>query len=303
MDEFELIRRYFKRQGGDGVVVGIGDDAAVLDVPEGHQLVVATDTIVEGVHYPSDLDPADIGYRLVTVNLSDMAAMAATPRWMLLSLNMPSVDQAWLEAFSTGLFEAAETHAVALVGGDTTGGSMPVMTLQMIGTVPDDKAVLRSGAKAGDGIFVTGNPGDAAAGLDQWLTGHRSHGLCRAFLRPESRVDLARSLAMTSAIDISDGLYGDLSKLLQASGLGATLHLDRLPLSSSSVDTYGAEQAREFSLAGGDDYELCFTAASAPYAEGVPITWIGEVTDDPGIRCLDDGKPVSFSDPGYSHFS
>ena len=302
MDEFELIRRYFTRNAGAGVTVGIGDDAAVLEVPEGHELVAATDTIVEGIHYPGDLDPADIGYRLAAVNFSDLAAMAATPRWMLLNLTLPYVNHDWLEAFAAGLFEAAALHDVSLVGGDTTGGTMPVLSLQVLGSVESGKAVCRSGAKVGDGIYVTGNPGDAAGGLDQLHAGHPSHTLCRAFLRPESRVVLAQSLAMSSAIDISDGLYGDLSKLLAASGCGGRLHLDRLPLSRALEDTYGQEQARQFALSGGDDYELCFTAASAPYAETVPITWIGEVTADSGITCFDDDTPVEFSDPGYRHF-
>ncbi len=303
MDEFELIRRFFLRAGGAGVVAGTGDDAAILEPPAGRQLVVATDTIVEGVHYPSDLEPADIGFRLAAVNFSDMAAMAATPQWILLNLNLPSVNAAWIEAFSHGLFEAADAHAVTLVGGDTTGGAMPFMTLQVIGTVEPGKAVLRSGASPGDGIYVTGHPGDGAAGLEQWLAGHRSHALCRAFLRPTSRVALAQAINMSAAIDISDGLYGDLSKLLEASGCGAELHLDRLPLSHAAVDTFGAEQARQFALTGGDDYELCFTAAEEPVASDVTITRIGEVSAASGIRCFDGGEPVAFTHTGYTHFS
>ncbi|MEM6512254.1 MAG: thiamine-phosphate kinase [Pseudomonadota bacterium] len=303
MDEFELIRRYFLREAGADVVVGIGDDAAVIDVPDGEQLVTATDTIVEGVHYPSGLDPADIGYRLAAVNFSDMAAMAATPRWMLLSLNLPSVNHDWLDAFASGLFEAASQHEVVLVGGDTTGGMMPVMSLQVIGTVKSGKAVLRSGANAGDGIYVTGNPGDAAGGLDQLQLGHDSHSLCRSFLRPASRVKQALSITMSSAIDVSDGLYADLQKLLYASDCGAELHLDNLPLSRALLDTYGSAKARQFALTGGDDYELCFTAASAPYVDSAPITWIGSVTSEPGIRCLDAGRVVEFHDTGYRHFS
>ncbi len=303
MDEFELIRRYFTRDAGQGVAVGIGDDAAVLEPPEGHQLAVSTDTLVEGIHYPADLAPADIGYRLAAVNFSDMAAMAATPRWMLLNLTLPYENADWLEAFAEGLFEAADDHDVVLVGGDTTGGSMPVLTLQVIGTVEPGEAVLRRGASVGDGIYVTGNPGDAAGGLDQLQLGHPQHSLCRTFLRPESRVSLARTLQMTSAIDISDGLYGDLAKLLEASACGANLYFDRLPLSRALVDTYGTEQARQLALTGGDDYELCFTAPSAPYADGVAITWIGEVTAESGITCFDEGKPVVFRDSGYRHFS
>ncbi|MEM1174169.1 MAG: thiamine-phosphate kinase [Pseudomonadota bacterium] len=303
MDEFELIRRYFTRDAAPGVTVGIGDDAAVLEPPDGQQLVVATDTLVEGIHYPSDLSPADIGYRLAAVNFSDMAAMAATPRWMLLSLTLPYENADWLEAFAAGLFDAADAHKVALVGGDTTSGSMPVLTLQVIGTVEPGKAVRRRGAAVGDGIYVTGNPGDASGGLEQLQLGHPEHSLCRSFLRPESRVALASSLDMSAAIDISDGLYGDLSKLLAASGCGASLHIDRLPLSQSLTDTYGPEQARQYALAGGDDYELCFTAASAPYADGVAITWIGEVTEGAGVCCFDAGRPVTFRDPGYRHFT
>ncbi len=307
MDEFALIERYFSRARTDASVrVGIGDDGAVLLPAPGSELVVATDTLVEGVHYPNDVDPADVGYRAVMVNLSDFAAMGATPRWMTMALSLPETSAGWLDGFAEGLFEAAGKHDVMLVGGDTTRSDSIVISLQVIGEVTTGDAILRSGARPGDRVCVTGHPGDAAAGLDLFHADDQSDYLRARFLRPEARVDYGVSLCgtATSAIDISDGLYADLGKLLAASACGARLDLDRLPVSAELAARYPRPEQLRFALGGGDDYELCFTAPAGDLPSAAhAVTVIGEVTDGEGIDCFENGKVVDFTDTGYRHFA
>ena len=309
MDEFELIRRYFARAGDrgveDGVAIGIGDDGAVLIPTPGLHQVQVTDTLVEGVHFPAHLDPSDIGYRALAVNLSDIAAMGAVPRWMTLALSLPRADAAWLEAFAGGLFTAAVEFGVTLVGGDTTRSPVLVASVHVTGEIAPGAALRRDGAKPGDTIYVTGTVGDAAAGLAGLMAGSPVRELVRRFTRPAARVRYGRALVghATAAIDVSDGLYGDLGKLLAASGQGAELFLDRLPLSPALGANFAVDEQRRFALSGGDDYELCFTASGAPPDAGiVPVTAIGRVIAGHGIVCRDGDAVVPYADTGYLHF-
>ena len=307
MDEFGLIQKFFVGDWpqSDDLVAGIGDDGAILRVTQGHEIVAAVDAMVEGVHFLSSIDPGDLGFRLVAVNLSDMAAMGATPRWMTLSLAIPEADPGWLRRFSQGMRECAESDGVALIGGDTTRARVTVVAVQMLGEVPAGEALLRSGAKPGDAIYVTGHPGDASAGLDARVRGEDSPELYRAFVRPESRVCYAKRLrnVASAAIDLSDGLYADLSKLLHMSGVGAVLEVDRLPLSEALLARASRKEATEFALSGGDDYELLFTTSAVPPDDGrTTVTRIGSVVDGSGITCTDHGNEFSFDDRGYLHF-
>lgn len=306
MDEFELIRRFFDRAApSDDVVVGIGDDGAVLTPAAGDEQVVVIDTLVEGVHFPQDFNPTDIGYRVVAVNLSDMAAMGAMPRWMMLALSIPAVDEEWLTAFAEGLHMAAAEHSVTLVGGDTTRAPKVVATVQVCGTVPEGQALLRSGAQTGDTIYVTGTVGDAAAGLDGLTHGRPVKELVNRFARPSARVAYGRRLLgiASAAIDLSDGLLGDLKKLLTASGVGAELDLAELPVSNVLTENYAPERALRLALSGGDDYELLFTCAQPPPDPGVmPVTAIGTVTGSRDVVLRLGDEIVPYDDSGYRHF-
>ena len=305
MDEFELIRRFFERDADmPGVVVGIGDDGAVLTPDPAKQQIQVIDTLVARVHFPADTDPADIAYRAVAVNLSDIAAMGGCPRWMTLALTLSDSSEQWVESFSSGLFEAADKYDVALVGGDTTSGPIVTVTVTITGEVEKGAALLRSGAKTGDGIFVTGTLGDAAAGLELLQRGESDDFLVRRFLRPTPRMTTGRALLgkAHAAIDISDGLAGDLSKLLTASGLGGEIEIDKLPTSESLRERFSAEEQRYLVLCGGDDYELCFTAAHDAVVDIPGVTEIGRVHDSSGLTCRQNGDIVEVDDSGYRHF-
>jgi thiamine-monophosphate kinase len=307
VDEFDLIKRYFDRAvKAPGVVTGIGDDGAVLaPVAENSQLVQVVDTLVSGVHFPADTAPADIAYRVVAVNLSDIAAMAATPRWMTLALTLPDSDPDWLQQFANGLFAAADAFDVALVGGDTTRGPDVVASVAITGEVETGQALLRSGARPGDSIFVSGTVGDAAGGLALMKQGRFDDELGRRFLRPTPRIGVGRSLQKkaSAAIDISDGLAGDLRKLLDASGVAGQLDIESLPLSAALLAHFDVTESRNLALTGGDDYELCFTADAAAVREIEGVTAIGRVTQGSGLICHLDGDVVHVDDCGYRHFS
>jgi thiamine-monophosphate kinase len=307
VDEFAVIRRYFDRaELGDGTVVGIGDDGAVLQPAAGMQQVCVIDTLVEGVHFPQHFNPADLGYRVVAVNLSDIAAMGASPRWMTLALSIPRVDEDWLQAFSEGLLAAAAEHNLALVGGDTTAAPQVVATVQITGEIAAGGAILRSGAQPGDSIYVTGTLGDAAAGLQGLLDGKPKQKLVDRFARPSPRVRYGQALVgyANAAIDLSDGFYGDLRKMLDASGVGADIDIGKLPISDALQDAFDIDEQRRFALSGGDDYELCFTAAGDVPEPGVmPLTAIGKVTRATDIVCRLDGRVVPIEDSGYRHFA
>lgn len=318
MNEFELIQTYFYRHAQrDDLVVGNGDDCAVMAVPEGHQLATSIDTLVEGVHFLPDVNPEWLGHKCLAVSLSDLAAMGSVPRWATLALTVPDVDSAWLESFSKGFLALAERFNVALVGGDTTRGPLSI-SVQVMGTVRDGQAVQRSGAQVGDDIYVTGQLGDSCLGLRHLqgeITLEEPHGyLCQLRLeRPDPRVGVGVGISpfATAMIDCSDGLMADLGHLLSASEVGADIACERIPLSeavSLYVQTSGDWKPV---IAGGDDYELVFTANSesrsmvAAIAEsvGCPITWLGAITESKGMRLSDDaGNLMDVSSSGYRHF-
>lgn len=303
MDEFELIRRFFSRDA-QAADVGVGDDGAVLTPEPGLQQVQVIDTLVEGVHFPANIAAADVGYRAVAVNLSDVAAMGARPRWMTLALTLWDKDELWVEDFAAGLFAAADEHGVLLVGGDTTQGDTVVVSVHVTAEVEKDAALLRSGAKVGDTVFVTGTVGDAAAGLELMQRDEHDEVLAGRFLRPTARVATGRALVgkAHAAIDISDGLVADLSKMLAASGVGAEIDIEDVPLSAALRARFDTDDQRRFSLTGGDDYELCFTADANAVSSIDGITAIGRVTDGQELICRQDGKVVEVDDAGYRHF-
>ena len=314
LSEDRIIQSYFRTAGAErpDVCLGIGDDAAVLDPPPGHHLVAAVDTLNEGVHFPGATDPAAIGHRALAVNLSDLAAMGAEPAWATLSLCLPEPDENWLEGFAAGFGKLARQHGVALVGGDTTRGPLSV-SLQLLGWLRPGEALTRAGAKPGDGIYVTGFPGAAAAGLRLLLAegGATSEPLTRAFLWPEPRVAIGRELRglASAAIDLSDGLGTDLPRLLEASATGASLDPQRLPLAPAATALFGVSAARDLALAGGDDYELCFTVPAAAEGElsartagwSTPVTRIGCIEASPGLRFSGEGGSAVLP-AGWRHF-
>jgi thiamine-monophosphate kinase len=307
VNEFELIRRhFFSPEEAAGVITGIGDDGAVVEPEPGRELIAVIDTLVEGVHFLADTDPEDIGYRAVAVNLSDIAAMGGRPRWMTLALTLRDASSDWVGKFSQGLRTAAAEHDVALIGGDTTRGNSVVVSVQITGDIDSGTAILRSRASPGDTIFVTGSVGDAAGGLELLRDGRSDPYLSSRFLRPSARVEYGQALVgiATAAIDISDGLFADLQKLLSASGCGGEIDLDRLPVSAELNSCFDGTAVRRLALSGGDDYELCFTAhpEDLPDSGGLPITAIGRVTASKGLISFDAGSVVDFSDSGYLHF-
>jgi len=322
--EFDIIRRYFTRHQSlrDDVIVGIGDDGAVLRVPEGEDLVVSTDTLIAGIHFPEDTAPAAIGHKALAVNLSDLAAMGATPAWITLSLSLPAADPVWLEAFASAFFALANRYRAQLVGGDTCRGPLSV-TVQVHGLVPAGRALRRQGARPGDSIYVTGTPGDAALALALVQAGKRNAAGCAElferleFPLPRIEAGLALRDCASAVIDISDGLLADLGHVLASSGTGATLQADKLPRSAAFIrclEMAGAAKERGYyalPLAGGDDYELCFTVAPEKSAlaeerlAGLPggCTAIGVVEAATGLRCLrEDGSACPVARSGYQHF-
>lgn len=319
LGEFAIIERYFARRAADpDVVLGIGDDAAIVTARE--PIAVAVDTLVGGVHFPQGFAPEDIGYRALAVNLSDMAAMGAVPRWCTLALTLPEGDAAWLEAFAAGLFELAAEFGVALIGGDLTRGPLTV-SVQIIGTLPGGRALRRAGGKPGDDVYVTGSLGDAAAGLALWRAqnetgandaGAAGEALRARFRRPVPRVAAGRALSTLAhaAIDVSDGLIADLTHLCAASGCGAEIEVERLPLSAELRAASTLDAAYESALAGGDDYELCFTAEAGARAAveaatagcATPVSRIGRLVSGSGVRATRAGRPVELGASGYVHF-
>ena len=318
VDEFDIIRRHFVRSrlARADVVTGIGDDAALLQVPHRHELVVCIDTLVAGRHFPEDTRPAAIGHKALAVNLSDLAAMGADPAWATLALTMPDYDAAWMEDFMQGFFQLADHCSVELVGGDTTRGPLTV-TVQAHGFVPQGQAVLRRGAQPGDLLYVTGTPGDA--GLALYLQDAASDTLRKRLDFPAPRIAAGKALRgqASAAIDVSDGLLADLGHLLEIDGLGATLRVDDLPRSREFLGRLkhaGIEADTlfyELPLAAGDDYELCFTVAAdkAALLEAAissldcGCTCIGVIEAEAGIRCIRrDGSVYLPEGTGYLQF-
>jgi thiamine-monophosphate kinase len=315
--EFDLIARFFTRPAPDAVL-GVGDDAALLAPAPGMELAVSTDMLVSGQHFFPDVDPYLLGHKTLAVNLSDLAAMGATPRWATLSLALPAAEVDWLELFSRGLFDMAARFEVSLVGGDTTRGPLN-MSVTILGEVPAGQALRRSGARVGDDIWVSGDLGGAALGL-RYLLGEVELAdadeieACLTRLHaPEPRVALGRALlgAAHAAIDISDGLLADLGHILESSEHGAEIEFALLPAHPAVAARLPLALMQRCLLAGGDDYELCFTAApdrahvmlAAATAAGVHVTRIGRITTEPGLRLLAaDGSAMQIVDTGFDHF-
>ncbi len=316
LSEFDLIERYFRSCGvrREDVELGVGDDAAVLECPPGQRLVAAMDTLVEGVHFPRGCPASSVGHRALAVNLSDLAAMGARPAWALLALTLPEADEAWLAEFASGFAELARLHEVALVGGDTTRGPLCV-TVQILGHI-SGPALLRSGGQPGDALFVSGTPGDAAAGLaleqGRLPAPAQAEYLRERFLYPTPRVALGSVLReyASACIDVSDGLLGDAGKMGAASGCGADIAYADLPVSQPLVEAVGPERARELALTGGDDYELCFSVRPGNLERLLtqlpPQRWgytrIGTLRATPGVGVVRDGEPMAFAHAGYEHF-
>ncbi|WP_462330707.1 thiamine-phosphate kinase [Thiohalocapsa halophila] len=315
MSEFDLIRRHLTGLGAgrDDVLLDVGDDCAVLRVPAGRELAVGIDTLVAGVHFLPDCDPAALGWKALAVNLSDLAAVGAEPAWATLAITLPEADEAWLAAFARGFGELAAAEDVRLVGGDVTRGPLTI-TVQAHGLVPSEHVLRRSGARPGDLICVSGAIGDAGLALKHLLAGEPVDGYLRRRLeRPTPRVALGevlRDLA-TSAIDLSDGLLADLGHVLAASGCAARVELERLPLADQVAAAVAEHDDWSLPLSSGDDYELCFTlprtaAAQLPVlaaAAGCPLTTIGEIEAGAGLRCVRaDGSIWTAPGPGYDHF-
>lgn len=319
--EFDLIARYFDRCESHrrDVELGIGDDCALLTVAEKQLLAISTDTLVSGVHFLADIDPADLGYKALAVNLSDLAAMGAAPAWLSLALTLPNVNEDWLQSFSDSLFEQLNYYGMQLIGGDTTRGPLS-LTLTIQGLVPAGRALTRAGARIGDWIYVTGTLGDSAAGLailqnELQVDSEADRAtLIHRHLRPQPRIlqgQALRSLA-SSAIDISDGLISDLQHILKASGCGASIELEDLPYSDALKNQVDADQALRWALSGGEDYELCFTVPEinrgaldvALSNTGAGYTCIGQIgPQSEGVKFLREKQPVELNFRGFDHFS
>ncbi len=319
MQEFDLIARIASQIASrsrmrDDVLLGIGDDAAILQVPTGQALVVATDTLNGGVHFPAETAPADIGWKVLAVNLSDLAAMGAEPAWCSLSLSLPTADAPWLDAFMDGFLALATEHDVALVGGDTTRGPLSIC-VTVHGFIDPAHVLRRDCAQVGDDIWVTGTLGDAAGALSQWESGVPMDPSLRARLdRPLPRIAVGQALVAIAhaAIDVSDGLLADLGHVCTASGVGADVEIDALPASPALLATFDQATRRALQATGGDDYELCFTASRAARSQvetvavelGATITRIGTIQAGDGVhaRCTD-GSDWSAAHKGHVHFS
>jgi thiamine-monophosphate kinase len=311
LPEFDLIARIRARATTrDDVALGIGDDAALLRVPPGQLLVVATDTLNAGVHFPDATAPADLGWKALAVNLSDLAAMGARPAWCTLALSLPQADAAWLDAFLDGFLALAAQHEVALIGGDITRGPLS-LNVTVHGCVEEGKALRRDAARAGDDVWISGTLGDAAAAL-QLLS--PSPALRTRLDRPTPRLALGAALAgrAHACIDVSDGLLADLGHVCTASQVGAEVALDVLPASAALQQTFDTERRRALQATGGDDYELCFTAPPDRRAEieriaretSTPVTRIGRIVAGSAVRALDaDGNPWHPPAAGYEHFA
>ncbi|MDH2926913.1 thiamine-phosphate kinase [Lonepinella koalarum] len=326
--EFDLIDTFFTQQQVQraDVNLNIGDDCALTSVLSGKFLATTTDTMVENSHFYPNIDPRDLGYKAIATNLSDLAAMGAEPAWVSLALTLPKSDENWLHAFSQGMFELLNEHHVALIGGDTTSGTVPSITITAQGFVEKNTALRRDQAKVGDWIYVSGTLGDGLAGfylISDLYQGKKSavnfdeEWLIQRNFRPTPRISLGITLAKYQlshcALDLSDGLVGDLGHILQRSGVSAVLNLQDLPCSAALVNLYGRQQAEQFALQGGEDYELCFTVPNhkkalldqylAPLK--VPYTCIGRIVEknpQQNIIYQRQGKMVDLQISSFEHF-
>ena len=305
MAEFSIIDTYFNRKNANSVDLGVGDDSALLTPPPQQQLVICADTSVAGRHFPLDTHPHAIGWKSVAVNLSDIAAMGAKPHSILLALSLPQIDHHWLKNFSQGLYDCCDQFGVSLIGGDTTQSPHLTITVTALGWIETGQAVTRAGAQVGDLICVSGTVGDAAFALQ-----HMGHPLQKRLDYPTPRCQLGQQLKglASSMIDVSDGLAQDLGHILKASGVGAVLQLDQLPV-SSDIAKLEQEKKWQLALAGGDDYELCFTISPQNYhllaqqKLDVNLTIIGQITKNLGLTFFQNGVDYSIQFHGYQHFA
>lgn len=316
MDEFQLISTFFQREyTNHQIVCGSGDDAACLQPTPGHLLCVSTDSFVAGVHFLEEWDPAVIASKSVTVNISDIAAMAAVPKWVSVAMTLPTVDPDWLNSFSTGLFATLDADNIALVGGDITRGPLSI-TITIHGECPPDDVTYRHGARAGDTIYVTGQLGAPALAVD-WLTTKDVDDSARHYVmdklqKPRARTDCRPLLTRfaNSCIDISDGLVGDLGHICERSQVGANLVSEQIPV-DTVVKNQVPEKALDYSLHGGDEYQLCFTVAAnkrneaEAFAEqmGLLIYPIGHIIQEKQINLLVNGKSSPIKSRSYRHFT
>ncbi|PPD13066.1 thiamine-phosphate kinase [Methylophilus sp.] len=314
MAEFDIISKYFTRPAQADV--GIGDDAALIRVRDGYQLAVSADMSVAGTHFFSDINPFAIGWKSMAVNISDMAAMGAEPKWATLSIALPELDESWLRDFSDGLFKCAEAFGVSLIGGDTTRGPLNI-AINIMGEVPFGQALQRNGAQVGDDIWVSGELGCAALWLQYRLGQLVLHAedvamLATAMHHPQPRVALGQALRgiATAALDISDGLLADLGHILKASKVGAMLDWQAISQPVLQYSQVSEPVMQQAVLTGGDDYELCFTAPATERQTvlalsgqlGLPLSRIGKVQAEPGLQVFDARSPIVLSQKGYDHF-
>lgn len=315
--EFELIRRHFTRPTRQ-TLLGVGDDAALLSVSPGMELAVSADMLVAGTHFFADADPYQLGWKSLAVNLSDMAAMGALPKWATLAIALPAADESWIDRFAQGFFACAERYQVDLIGGDTTRGPL-IISVQIMGEVAGGKAVLRSGAKIGDEIWVSGTLGSAALALATLqgrypLSAEELDACLPALYMPQPRVELGLLLHLYahSAIDISDGLLADLGHILHSSAVGAEISLRHIPCAKTVNARLADRQIQHMVLAGGDDYELCFTAPARHHGEiarlaqviSLPLTQIGTVNAGRGLMVCDlDHQILDMKATGFDHFA
>ncbi|MCW9718369.1 thiamine-phosphate kinase [Avibacterium sp. 21-599] len=336
--EFDLIKRYFtasKRPSRKDVILAIGDDCAITEHRQNQRIAITTDTMVENTHFLPSISPADLAYKAVATNLSDLAAMGAEPAWFSLALTLPHINHSWLQAFSQSFFEILDHYNVDLIGGDTTKGALHVISITAQGIIPKGKALCRHSANVGDWIYVSGTLGDSAGGLSlllnspnavrnqsavQNLSNSEQDYLIKRHLRPTPRVLLGLELAVSSlassAIDISDGLIADLGHILARSQCSAVINVDKLPLSEALINTFGLTKAEQFALTGGEDYELCFTVPDDLRAKldqhlshiGVNYTCIGQLralrsANKKSIQLLRHGVEVAMPQSlGFDHF-
>lgn len=314
LSEFDLIDRFFCHQkvAKSGTRIGIGDDGAILSLSSASDLVVSTDTLLEGVHFLPGTPPEALGHKALAVNLSDIAAMGALPQWVFLSLTLPTADETWLEGFSKGFLGLAKHYSVELVGGDTTRGPLSV-TVTILGQVTKGEGLCRHGAKCGDSIFVTGLIGDAGLGLHEAkMKESANQSVLERYMKPVPRVQAGSCLesVASSCIDISDGLAADLGHILEKSGVGASLEWEKIPLSKAVSDFVIQTEQWDFPLIAGDDYELCFTVPASNLARfnkvsndfGCLVTCIGSIEEKKGLRLSRVGKNMELEGSGYRHF-
>lgn len=305
MAEFSIIDTYFNRQTSASVDLGVGDDSALLTPPPQQQLVICADTLVAGRHFPLDTNPHAIGWKSVAVNLSDIAAMGAKPHSILLALSLPQIDHDWLKGFSQGLYDCCDQFGVSLIGGDTTQSPHLTISVTALGWIETGKAITRSGAQVGDYVCVSGTVGDAAFALH-----NLGHSLQKRLDYPTPRCQLGQQLKglASSMIDVSDGLAQDLGHILKASKVGAILELSQLPI-SPDLQNLTQEQQWQYALAGGDDYELCFTISPQNYEKllqqqlDVNISKIGQIDQKTELTFVQNGVDHSLQFHGYEHFA